>query len=199
PPPRVAAIHTFETPAGFPAGSPTPVADAKLTLDGRFVLAPIGTIHGFDGQGLPIGLNQIAMLGPIRNGKLEIARLLTEADGVNGGPSQAAISPDADSALVVNALDSGGANLVTGLGSGDPSKFKPLPFPAFGPPFPLGPNGPPVLAPHGEAIFTADGDTALVNNWIIPPLANVPLMPSLSVLTGFRSGNIRVAANLIDP
>jgi uncharacterized protein (TIGR03437 family) len=56
-----------------------------------------------------------------------------------------------------------------------------------------------VLAPHGEAIFTADGETALVNNWIIPPLANTPLMPSLSVLTGFHSGNIRVAANLSDP
>ena len=201
PPPRVAAIHTFETPAGFPDTGLEPVKDARLTLDGRFVLAPIGTIRAFDGQGMPIGLNQIAMLGPVRNGKLEIARLLTEADGVNGGPYQAAISPDADSALVVNALDSGGGNLLTGLGSGDPSKFKlkPLPFPAFGPPFPLGPNGPPVLAPHGEAIFTADGETALVNNWIIPPLANVPLMPSLSVLTGFHSGNIRVAANLSDP
>src|SRR5262249_7157709 len=157
------------TPAGFPDG-PTPVTDAKLTLDGRFVLAPIGTIRGFDGQGMPIGLNQIAMLGPVRNGKLEIERLLTEAGGVNGRPYVPAIATDADAAMVVTALDSGGANLLTGLGSSDPSKFKikPLPFPAFGPSFPLGPNGPPVLAPHGEVIFTADGDTALVNNWIIP-------------------------------
>ena len=61
PPPRVAATHTFQTPAGYPAGSPTPVEDAKLTLDGRFVVAPIGTIRDFDAQGLPIGLNQIAM------------------------------------------------------------------------------------------------------------------------------------------
>lgn len=74
----------------------------------------------------------------MRNGKLEVARLLTEADGVNGGPYQAGISPHGDSALVVNALDSGGANLLIGLGSGDPSKFKlkPLPFQVFGPPFP---------------------------------------------------------------
>jgi uncharacterized protein (TIGR03437 family) len=170
-------------------------------LDGRFLLAPIGSIRGFDAQGMPIGLNQIAVLGPVRNGRLDVARLLTEADGVNGGPYQAGISPDGDSALVVNALDSGGANLLSGLGAGDPSKIrlKPLPFPSFGPPFPLGPNGPPVLAPHGEPIFTADGETALVVNWVIPPLANSPLMPSLSVLTGFRSGNIRVAANLSDP
>ncbi len=200
PPPRVAAIHTIAAPPEFPLG-PNPIRDARLTLDGRYVVAPIPLIRAFDAQQLPIGLNQIAILGPIRNGTLDTARLLTEADGVHGGPYQAGVSPDGDSALVVNALDGGGANLLTGLGTGDPAKFKvsALPFPFFGPPFPLGPNGPPVLASHGQAIYTPDGDSALVVNWASPPLAGLPLIPSLSVLTGFQSGNIRVAANLRDP
>ena len=84
-------------------------------MDGRFVVAPIGTIRDFDGQGLRIGLNQIAILGPVRNGKLEVARLLTDGDGVIGGPYQAGISPDGDSALVVNALDSGGRDDLVGM------------------------------------------------------------------------------------
>jgi hypothetical protein len=63
----------------------------------------------------------------------------------------------------------------------------------------MGPNGPPALAAHVQARFTPDGETALVGNWIIPPLAGAPLSPSLSVLTGFQSGNIRVVTHLTDP
>jgi uncharacterized protein (TIGR03437 family) len=48
-------------------------------------------------------------------------------------------------------------------------------------------------------IFTSDGETALVSNWITPPLSSTAVKPSLSVLTGFQSGNIRLAANLSDP
>ncbi len=98
-------------------------------------------------------------------------------------------------------LDNGSAKLLTGLSTGDPSqiRMKALPFQFFGPPFPLGSDGPAVLAPHSQVIFTSDGDTALVTNWVIPPLSGTKLTPSLSVLTGFQSGNIRLAANLSDP
>jgi hypothetical protein len=101
----------------------------------------------------------------------------------------------------VNNLDLGGGALVTGLASADQSgvALQPLPFPFFGPAFPLGPSGPPVLAPHGPAVFTADGKTALVENWVIPPLADAPLVPSITVLTGFDSGRIQVASHLLNP
>ncbi|MBZ5620877.1 MAG: hypothetical protein LAQ69_19430 [Acidobacteriia bacterium] len=198
--PRVTGTSTFATPQEFPPG-PTPVRDARLTLDGRFILAPVDLIREIDTQQTLVGVNQIAILGPVRNGKLETARLLTEADGVSGGPFQAGVSPDGDSALVTNVLDSGGAKLITGLSSGDPAQFrlKPLPFQFFGPPFPLGATGPAVLAPHGQVVFTPDGETALVANWITPPVAGTAVTPSLSVLTGFQSGNIHLAANLSDP
>lgn len=199
PPPRVVAIATTARKA-LTSNGPTTVSDATLTLDGRFVIAPISQVYDFDAQQMPIGVNEIAILGPVRNGRLEPARVLSAADGVGGGPNQAGVSPDGDSALVVNQLDAGGANLLTGLSSSDPSKFKikPLPFPAFGPPFPLGPSGPPILAPHGQPIYTADGETALVVNLITPPFVGSPMVPSVSVLTGFQSGSIRVAANLSD-
>ena len=198
--PRVVGAYTFPTPAGYPFG-PNPVRDARLTLDGRFVIAPIGLAREIDAQRVYLGVNQIAILGPVQNGKLELARLLTEADGVTGGPFQAGVSPDGDTALVTNVLDNGGANLVTGLRSADVTqiRIKQLPFQFFGPPFPLGPSGPAVLAPHGQAMFTPDGDTALVINWITPPVAANGVKPSLSVLTGFRSGNIHLEANLSDP
>ena len=198
--PRVTVGSTLSTPQGFPSG-PNPVRDARLTLDGRFILAPIGLIRAIGAQQTLLGLNQIAILGPVKNGKLETARLLTEADGVTGGPFQAGVSPDGDSALVTHVLDNGGAELLTGLSSGDPAQIRveALPFQFFGPPFPLGPAGPPVLAPHGQVIFTPDGETALVANWITPPVNGTAVRPSLSVLTGFQSGNIRLAANLSDP
>jgi hypothetical protein len=156
-PSRTVSIATNSKPPKFPDGPPV-VRDARLTLDGRFILAPIPLIQEFDSQqNLPVPVNQIAILGPIRNGTLDTARLLTQGDGVTGGPYQAGVSPDGDSALVVNALDAGGANLLTGLNSGDPANVKvsPLPFPFFGPSFPLGPTGPPVLAPHGQVIYTS--------------------------------------------
>jgi uncharacterized protein (TIGR03437 family) len=199
--PRIAAIATLPMPPDTAPNGPPVVKSAKLTLDGKFILAPIPLIRAFDAKGVPIPRNEIAILGPLRNGRLDTARLLTEADGVHGGPYEPTVSPDGDSALVDNALDNGGANLITGLSWGDPTKIgiKPLPFPFFGPPFPLGPGGPPVLAAHGQAIFTSDGDSALTVNFLSPPLAGMPLLtPSISVLTGFRSGNIRVAANFSD-
>jgi uncharacterized protein (TIGR03437 family) len=198
-PPRVIAASSFPLPDGV-TNVLQPVRDAKLTLDGRFALAPICLIRSFDPNGLPVGYNQIEILGPVRRGRLD-ERVLTEADGVTGGPFYAAISPDGNSALVVNDLDQGGGALLTGLASGEPARFvlKPLPFPFFGPPFPLGPNGPPVLAPHGPVVFTADGKTALVENWVIPPLADSPLVPSITTLTGFDTGMIQVAAHLMDP
>ena len=70
-----------------------PVRDAKLTLDGRFVLAPIPIIRAFDQNGQPVAYNQFEILGPVRGANLP-ARVLTEADGVIGGPIYAAISPD---------------------------------------------------------------------------------------------------------
>jgi hypothetical protein len=190
--PRVAGRSTFITPLEFTVPGPAPVTDARMSLDGRFVLAPIPLIRENDAQQMPVRVNQIVILGPVRNGKLETARLLTQSDGVSGGPFQAAVSPDGDSALVANVLDNGGAELLTGLSSGDPGslKLKALPFPFFGPPFPLGPTGPPLLASHGQPVFTPAGDTALVVNWIIPPLAGTALSPSLSVLIGFQSGSI---------
>jgi len=198
--PRVTVVSFFPTPKGFPSTGPPPVRDARLTLDGRFILEPIPLISSIAGQTL-VALDQIAILGPVRNGSTNITRLLTEADGVTGGPFEVAVSPDGDSALVTNALDNGGAKLMTGISSGDPGqiRLKALPFQFFGPPFPLGADGPAVLAPHGQAIFTPDADTALVSNWITPPLLGMGLTPSLSVLTGFQSGNIRLAANLSDP
>jgi gluconolactonase len=190
-PPRVVASSHFALPSGV-TDTLSPVRDAKLTLDGRFVLAPVSIIRAFDQSGQPVAYNQIEILGPVRRGNLA-ARVLTETDGVTGGPYYAAISPDSNSALVVNGLDAGGAELLTGLASGDASRFtlKPLPVPVFGPPFPLGPNGPPVLAPHAPVVFTPDGKTALVENWVIPPLADSPLVPSISILTGFDTGKIR--------
>ena len=178
----------------------SPVKDAKLTLDGRFVLAPVPIIRSFDSNGQPVAYNQFEILGPIHRGDIA-SRVLTATDGVTGGPYYAAISPDGNSALVVNGLDLGGAELLNGLASGDAARFtlKPLPFPFFGPAFPLGPNGPPVLAPHATVVYTPDGKTALVENWVIPPLADSPLAPSISVLTGFDTGNIQIAANLMNP
>jgi uncharacterized protein (TIGR03437 family) len=198
--PRITIVSSFSTPLGFPVGPP-PVRDARLTLDGRFVLAPIPLASSFTPPRTFVGLNQIAILGPVKNGKLNVDRLLTEADGVSGGPFQAAVSPDGDTALVSNVLDNGGANLLTGLSSGDPAqiRLKALPFQFFGPPSPLGPDGPAVLAPHGQVVFTSDGETALVANWITPVVNGTAVTPSLSVLTGFQSGNIRLAANLSDP
>ncbi len=189
--PRVASIATIATPTGFVTNGPPDVRDARLTLDGRFVLAPIPLIRALDAQGKSLPLNNIAILGPVHDGTLETARLLTEADGVIGGPYHAGISPDADSALVGSALDSGSANLLTGLSNGAAHvNVKPLPFSLFGASAPK---------PHAQVIFTPDGDTALVVNPITPPLAFTGLKPSLSVLTGFRSGDIRLAANLTDP
>lgn len=200
PPPRVAAIAKTFLQEVFRGGPPT-VNDARLTLDGRFIIAPIAAIQSLNANQTPNPVNQIAILGPIRNGRLDTARLLTEADGVKGGPYQAGVSPNGDSALIGNALDSGGANLVTGLSSGNPAqvKVKPLPFGFFGPPFPQGPNGPTVLAPHGQPMYTPDGESALVVNFIPPPLVGAKLVPSLSVLTGFQSGDVKLAANLSDP
>lgn len=199
--PRVSIVSTFSTPKGFPTTGPQPVQDARLTLDGRFILAPLDLIRDISTQQTLTGLNQIAILGPVRNGTVDTVRLLTEADGVSGGPIHAGVSPDGDSALVSDALDNGSAKLLTGLSSGDPAqiRLKALPFQFFGPSFPLGADGPPVLAPHSQVIFTSDGETALVANWVTPPLSGTGLTPSLSVLTGFQSGNIRLAANLSDP
>jgi uncharacterized protein (TIGR03437 family) len=199
PPARVAAIARTSLAEVFKGGPPT-VNDARLTLDGRFVIAPIAAIRSLNSNQQPNPVNQIAILGPVRNGRLDTARLLTEADGVKGGPYQAGVSPDGDSALIGNALDNGGANLITGLGFGDPAQVKvePLPLAFFGPPFPQGPNGPPVLAPHGQPMYTPDGDSALVVNFISPPLVGAKLSPSLSVLTGFQKGDIKLAANLSD-
>lgn len=197
--PRIVAISHLPLPDGV-TDVLMPVRDAKLTLDGRFVLAPIPIIRDFDENGQPLAYNQFQILGPVRAANLP-TRVLTEADGVIGGPMYAAVSPDGDSALIVNGLDLGGAGLLTGLAFDDAARFnlKPLPFPFFGPPFPLGPNGPPVLAPHASAVFLADGKTALVENWVIPPLADSPLVPSISILTGFDTGKIQVAAHLMDP
>jgi hypothetical protein len=110
--PRTAGISTFVTPAGFPAGPP-PVRDARFTLDGRYVLAPIPLVSQIDGKSF-IGLNQIAILGPVGTGKLPTARLMKDTDGVTGGPFQAGVSPDGDSALITSVLDNGGAKLLTG-------------------------------------------------------------------------------------
>jgi uncharacterized protein (TIGR03437 family) len=199
--PRISVVSTFSTPKEFPMTGPQPVQDARLTLDGRFILAPLDLIRDISAQQTLTGLNQIAILGPVRNGTVDTVRLLTEADGVAGGPFHAGVSPDGDSALVSDSLDNGGAKLLTGLSSGDPAQIRlnSLPFQFFGPSFPLGADGPPVLAPHSQVIFTSDGETALVANWITPPLSGTGLTPSLSVLEGFQSGNIRLAANLSDP
>ena len=198
-PPRVIAISSLPLPPDV-TDIITPVRDAKLTLDGRFVVAPVSIIRSFDQNNQPVGYNQIRFLGPVRRGTLA-SKTFTESDGVTGGPFYSAISPDGDSALIVSNLDLGSGALVTGLASGDPGRFalKPLPFPFFGPAFPLGPSGPPVLASHAPAVFTADGKTALVENWVIPPLADTPLVPSMTVLTGFDTGKIQVAAHLLDP
>ena len=164
------------------------------------MIAPLSAIRSFDQNGQPVGENQIAILGPIRRGSLD-TRLLKQADGVMGGPLYAAIHPDGNSALVANTLDLGSGELLTQLASGNPAKFaiKPLPFPFFGPPFPLGPFGPPVLASHVAVVFTPDGKTALVENWVIPTFADSPMVPSITALTGFDTGNIQVASHLIDP
>ncbi len=193
--PWVAAMTTFATPPGFVTNAPPPVRDAKLTLDGRFILAPIPLIRALDAQGKPLPVNQIAVLGPVHDGRLDTARILTEADGVTGGPYQAGISPDADSALVGGALDSGSASLVTGLSGGiSHPRIMPLPPSLFG-----GSSINP--KPHAQVVFTPDGNSALVINPITPPLAFSGLSPSLSVLTGFSpffGKNIRLAATLSD-
>ena len=197
-PPQIVGTASFEAPENAIAATPV-VRDARLSVDGRFVLAPSALILSLGPP--PVGRSQIEILGPPRNGKLPLVRELTPADGAEGGPYVAAVSPDGDSALIVNTLDQGGAKLLTGLGSGDPSKFqlKALPFAFFGPPFPLGPNGPPVFASHVEPKFTPDGETALVTSWINPGLVGLPLLPSISVLTGFRNGPIRVVSHLSSP
>src|SRR5262249_25724287 len=105
--PRVSVASSFSTPKGFPTTGPSPVADARLTLDGRFILAPLDLIRDISPQQTVTGLNQIAILGPVRNGATDTVRLLTETDGVTGGPIQAGVSPDGDSALVSDALDNG--------------------------------------------------------------------------------------------
>jgi uncharacterized protein (TIGR03437 family) len=201
PPPSIAASVSIPKPQGYPADGPPVVRFARLSLDGRFVIAPSPLIRELPAAGPPVGWNRVALLGPVWRGALGEARILTEQDGAAGGPIDAAISPDGDTALIVHNLDMGGARLLTGLSGGDPAKFqmKALPFPFFGPPFPMGSEGPPVLAPHGQAVFTANGETVLVNNWVIPPLARSPLAPSLSVLAGFRAGNVRVVTHLSDP
>jgi len=198
-PPRVIATSSFPLPPDVTDLLP-PVRDAKLTLDGRFVVAPVSIIRSFDANGQPVGYNQIRILGPVRRGALD-ATTLTESNGVTGGPYFSATSSDGDSALIVNNLDLGGGELLTGLASDNPSRFavKALPFPFFGPAFPLGPSGPPVLAPHGPVVFTPDGKTALVENWVIPPLGGTPLAPSVSALTGFDTGKVQVASPLLDP
>ena len=197
---RVSVVSTISTPKGFPTTGPSPVQEAKLSLDGRFILAPLDLIQSISQQTLT-GLNQITILGPVKNGHLDTVRLLTEADGVGSGPANVGVSPDGDSALISDNFDNGSAKLLTGLSSGDPAQIrvKALPFQFFGPPYPLGASGPPVLAPHSEAILTSDGETALVSNWVTPVLSSTGLTPSVSVLTGFQSGNIRLAANLSDP
>ena len=197
---RVAAVvKTFRTEV-FRGGPPT-VRDARLTLDGRFAVAAISGIRSLDVNQMPQPLDEIAIMGPVANGRLDVSRLLNEGDGVRGGPYQVGMSPDGDTALIVNALDSGGANVVTGLSTGDPAQIRvrALPLGSFGPPYPQGPNGPPVLAPHGQIVFTPDGDSAVVVNFIPPPLVGARVAPSLSVVTGFRSGDLQLAASLSDP
>ena len=199
-PPRVVATSSFPLPSTA-SDIITPVRDAKLTLDGRFVLAPIALIASFDNSGNPVGYNQFEILGPVRRGTLD-SRILKESDGVTGGPFYCAVSPDGNTALIVNNLDLGGGELLTGIASGNPARFaiKPLPFPFFGPAiFPLGPSGPPVLTSHAAVVFTPDGKTALVGNWVIPPLGSSAAAPSITALTGFDTGKIQVAANLLDP
>jgi hypothetical protein len=177
-PPKIVGTATLALQPGAPSIT-APVRDARLSVNGQFIVAPVPMVSGFGADGSLLGLNRIEILGPPQNGALPMARLLNAADGVDGGPSYAAISPDGDTALVVNALDSG-AKLLTGLAS-DPSKIRltALPFSPFS-------------LPHVQARFTPDGDTALVGDWIIPPLADAPLSPTVSVLTGFQSGNIRL-------
>ena len=94
--PRVIATSHLPLPAGV-TDVLSPVRDAKLTLDGRFVLAPIPIITAFDQSGQPVAYNQFEILGPIRRGTLN-ARVLTQTDGVSGGPFYTAVSPDGDSA-----------------------------------------------------------------------------------------------------
>lgn len=199
PPPRIVGKYSIPLPPGATTEGTPPVKDARLSIDGRFILAPSAPIVNFGPP--PSGPNRIFILGPPVNGILTKVRELTEADGAEGGPFVAAVSPDGDSALIVNTLDIGGAKLLTGLGTGDPLKIqlKALPFPFFGPPFPLGPNGPPVLTSHVQPKFTPDGETALVTNFINPGLVGLPLFPSISVLTGFQRGDIRVVAHLTSP
>jgi len=199
PPPVIVGKHSFGFPPGAVTFATPPVRDARLSLDGRFVLAPSAVILNLGPP--PIGDSHIWILGPPHSGNLPLVREFTAADGADGGPYVAATSPDGDSALFVNTLDAGGAELLTGLLTGDPSKFqlKALPFPFFGPPFPLGPGGPPVLASHIQPKFTPDGETALVTNWINPGVISLPLTPSISVLTGFQSGQIRVVTHLSSP
>ena len=198
-PPRVIATSSLSLPPDVTDVLP-PVRDAKLTLDGRFVVAPVSIIRSFDANGQAVAYDQIRILGPVRRGALD-ATTLTETNGVMGGPYYSAISPDGNSALLVNNLDLGGGELLTGLASDNPSRFsvKALPFPFFGPAFPLGPSGPPALAPHGPVVFTPDGKTALVENMVIPPLAGTPLVPSVTALTGFDTGKVQVASHLLDP
>ncbi len=66
--PRVTVVSTFSTPKGFPTIGPPPVRDARLTPDGRFILAPIDLISNITAQQKLTALNQIAILGLVRNG-----------------------------------------------------------------------------------------------------------------------------------
>jgi hypothetical protein len=192
-PPRIVASATIVKDPALPEGGTPIVKDARLTIDGQLIISPIGLIKSFNGP-VPVGVNEIVIYGPIGANGSMAARRLTEAHGVEGGPYYAAVSPDGDTALIVNTLDFGGAKLLAGLGTGDAAQIhlQSLPFQYFGPP-----NGSPILASHVQPKFTPDGETAIVANWV--PLPGYPVIPSLSVLTGFQSGNIHVVTHLSSP
>lgn len=52
--PRIASIATMPMPSDTAPNGPPVVKSAKLTVDGRFILAPIPLIRAFDAKGMPI-------------------------------------------------------------------------------------------------------------------------------------------------
>lgn len=196
--PQIVDVLGLPFPDEFVPWGPPTLDDAKLTLDGRFILAPNPLATAFDPATGFQGLNTITIIGGVEEGQLEVARVLTEADGAGQGPLMAAVSPDGDTALVIDTFPPGGGTLLTGLASGDPAQVEGQPIPPFGPAFPLGPDGPPVMAFHNDVYFTPDGNTAIVTAGVAPGLPP-QFASSVSVLTGFGGGNIQVVANLTDP
>jgi hypothetical protein len=196
--PTIVDMLSLPFPEGFVPFGPPMLDDAKLTLDGRFILAPNPVATAFDPATGFQGLNTITIIGGVEDGQLEVARVLTEADGAGRGPIMAAVSPDGDTAFVVDGFPPGGGTWLTGLASGDAARIEAVPIPPFGPEFPLGPDGPPVLAFHNDVYFTPDGNTAIVSSGMAPGLPP-QFQSSVSVLTGFRNGNIQAVAHLTDP